>query len=91
MTLKEIFNQVIYPVSTKYGAPIGRAKVGTRPLTITSGPNCKILKKNQVKIYDRRVPMVDGAYDKGGAYWGMGPELRVEFTKDLTFINFYRL
>jgi hypothetical protein len=91
MTLKEIFyNEVIYPVNTKYGAPMGRSNVGRRPLKVASGPNNRIFKKNQVKIYDKRVPMVDGAYDVGGAYWGLGRELRVEFTKDLSFINFYR-
>ena len=90
-TLKEIFyNKVIYSVNTKFGAPLGRSNVGVRPSTITSGPNCRVFKKNQIKIYDKKVPMVDGAYDVGGAYWGLGPELRVEFTKDLSFINFYR-
>ena len=33
----------------------------------------------------------DGAYDKGGAYWGCGAELRVSYTKDLSFIRFYRV
>ena len=32
----------------------------------------------------------DGAYDKGGAYWGIGKRLRVSYTKDLKYINFYR-
>lgn len=83
---------LIPEVSGKYGAPIGRANVGTEPPTITSGPNCKVYKKNQVKVYDKRVPMCSccGAYDKGGAYWGLGAQLRVRFTKDLSFIQFYR-
>jgi len=32
-----------------------------------------------------------GAYDKGGAYWGLGNEIRVRYNKDLTFIEFYRV
>lgn len=84
-------DSVIPEVNCKYGAPMGRDNVGSQPVTITSGRNCRIVKKNQVKIYDRRVPMIDGAYDRGGAYWGMGKELRVRFTKDLTYIEFYRV
>ncbi len=92
MSLKEIFyGKVLYQVNSKFGAPMGRVKVGERPLAVTSGPNCRIFKKNQVKVFDKRVPMVDGAYDIGGAYWGIGRELRVEFTKDLSFIRFYRV
>jgi len=44
------------------------------------------------KVFNCRVPMCsDGAYDSGGAYWGIGRELRVKYTKDLTLIQFYRL
>jgi hypothetical protein len=42
-------------------------------------------------IFDSAVPMSDGAYDRGGAYWGIGKQLRVKYTKDLTYIKFYRL
>ena len=84
--------RVIPEVSTKYGAPMGRRNIGKEPHTITSGPNCKILKKNQIKVYDKKVPMCSccGAYDQGGAYWGIGNQLRVRFTTDLSFIEFYR-
>lgn len=83
--------QIINPVNTRNGAPMGRENVGSQPHTVTSGPHCRIFKKNQTKVYDRRVPMSkDGAYDKGGAYWGLGKELRVRFTKDLSYIEFYR-
>ena len=27
----------------------------------------------------------------GGAYWGIGAELRVEYTRDLSFVHFYRV
>lgn len=61
----------------EYEAPCGRPNVGQRPT-------------NQ-KIYDCAVPMaVDAAYDKGGVYWGIGGQLRVSYTKDLQYIEFYR-
>ena len=83
-------NKIIYKVDCKYGAPMGRNNVGELPHTITSGPNCKIFKKHQKRVFDCAVPM-NGAYDSGGAYWGLGPQLRVSYTKDLSYINFYRI
>lgn len=85
-------SKIIYPVNTKFGAPMGRSNVGEFPPTVTSGPNNRILKKNNIKnkVFDSAVPM-NGAYDRGGAYWGFGSsQLRVRYTKDLTFIQFYR-
>lgn len=83
---------IITQVNGKYGAPMGRPNIGTQPITVTSGPNCRIVKKNQTKVYDCAVPMSgDGAYDKGGAYWGIGKQLRVRYTKDLSYVEFYRL
>lgn len=70
-------DKIITKLSCKYGAPMGRANVGTKP--------------SNIKVYDCYVPMSDGAYDKGGAYWGLGKPLRVSYTKDLTYINFYRI
>lgn len=70
-------SKIVDKVNCKFGAPMGRASYGEKP---TKG-----------KIFDRRVPMSeDGAYDKGGAYWGYGNELRVEYTKDLKYVRFYR-
>lgn len=70
-------NKIITKVNCKYGAPMGRGNVGTLP--------------TDKKVFDCKVPLVyDGAYDAGGAYWGMGRELRVSYTKDLSYINFYR-
>lgn len=57
---------------------MGRSNTGTAP---TDG----------TRIFDRAVPMIDGAYDRGGAYWGIGPQLRVKYTRDLSYIEFYRL
>jgi hypothetical protein len=74
-------SQLVRPVDCKYGAPMGRFSnsIGDKP-------------KN-MKIYDRKVPMdkYDAAYDKGGAYWGLGAQLRVEYTKGLTYARFYRV
>jgi len=70
-------NKIITKVNTTFGAPMGRSNVGERP--------------TDKRVFDCAVPMSDGAYDKGGAYWGIGPQLRVQYTKDLTYINFYRV
>ncbi len=70
-------DKIIYKVDCKYGAPMGRSSIGEKP--------------TDKKIFDSAVPMIDGAYDKGGAYWGIGKQLRVQYTKDLQYINFYRI
>lgn len=57
-------------------APVGRPNVGTAP--------------TGEKIYDSAVPLTKDGYDRGGAYWGVGRQLRVAYTKDLTYIYFYR-
>ena len=69
-------DKIITNVNTKFGAPLGRLNVGTKP--------------TDKRIYDCFVPMY-GAYDKGGAYWGIGKRLRVSYTKDLSYIFFYRI
>lgn len=85
-------HNTIPEVSTKYGAPMGRPNIGKQPHIITSGGANKIYKCNQVKIYDKRVPMSQcGAYDKGGAYWGNDKQLRVRFTANLSYVEFYRM
>lgn len=78
-------DKIITKVNTFRGAPIGRNDVGIHPL----------LRKQPIKmkVYNCYVPidMVDPAYDKGGAYWGLSPNrLRVKYTKDLSYIKFYR-
>jgi hypothetical protein len=72
-------SKVVCDLDGSRGAPMGRASYGVKP---TKG-----------KVFDRRVPLsLDGAYDKGGAYWGLSRhELRVEFTKDLEYVRFYRV
>lgn len=74
-----VIELLVPEVDSKYGAPMGRFSN-----TIDERP------KDQ-KVYDRALPITsDGAYDKGGAYWGIGKQLRVEYTKDLSYIRFYR-
>jgi len=80
---------IITQVNCQYGAPMGRANIGKQPITVTSGNNCRIVKKNQVKVYEKKVPIIDG-YDIGGAYWGYPSNLYVRFTKDLSYIEYYR-
>lgn len=88
-------DRIIYPVSSRYGAPMGRTNRSPQAYSIVDLAvgkflACPISKRSQ-RIFDARVPMSDGAYDKGGAYWGIGKELRVRYTKDLSYIEFYRV
>lgn len=69
-------DKIITECDCKWGAPIGRRSIGTKP--------------TDKKIFDCNVPLDNGGYDKGGAYWGIPSNLRVEYTKDLSYINFYR-
>lgn len=89
-------DKIITKVSAKYGAPMSRGNVTPAKFNIVKIADTKYLCVNQdntgaKQIFDCAVPMSDGAYDKGGAYWGLGKQLRVQYTKDLTFIRFYRL
>lgn len=64
------------PMKTPYGAPMGRDN--------------KII-DNPGRLFDRALPMSScGAYDKGGAYWGTGRQMRVQFNGDLTYVRYYR-
>lgn len=77
MKSSEAYNKIICEVNCKYGAPMGRGGKGTKP--------------TDKRIFDRKVPLIyDGAYDKGGAYWGSPDNLRVKYTSDLEYIHFYR-
>lgn len=69
-------NKIITKVNTKFGAPMGRHNVGYD-------------KPKDKRIFDCAIPLTEG-YDNGGVYWGIGPQLRVMYTKDLQFIKFYR-
>lgn len=76
---KNIMDWILKKVNTKYGAPLGRRDIGKFPTD------------SNIKIYDRIVVLDRQGYDKGGAYWGLGPQLRVSFTKDLSYVHFYRI
>ena len=86
----QAFHQILRKVDTSLGAPMGRSNVGKQPITVTRGPKCRET-SDQVKVYQRRVALpYDGAYDRGGAYWGMGKPLYVRFTLDLSYVEFFR-
>jgi hypothetical protein len=70
-------DKIIAKVFTRYDAPMGRANKG------------ELLPNDQRRVYDCSVPLTEG-HNKGGAYWGCGAPLRVKYTKDLSFIEFYR-
>ena len=69
-------NKIITNCDCRYGAPMGRASYGEMPI--------------HIKLFDCAVPLSQG-YDKGGAYWGLGDPLRVRYTKDLSYVEFYRV
>jgi len=68
---------ILYPVSCKSGAPMGRASYGEKP-------------KNK-KIFGYKVILDNEGYEKSGVYWGLPNNLRVQFTKDLSYVRFYRV
>ncbi len=69
-------NKILHEVNCKYGAPMGRRSIGEKP--------------SDKKVFNCWVRLDNGAYDKGGAYWGFPNNLWVEYTKDLSYIRFYR-
>ena len=81
-------DKILTKVDCKYGAPMGRANVYDK--LFASFPFISPLDAKKLpKIFDCAVKLTDG-YDKGGAYWGTGKQLRVSYTKDLSLIHFYR-
>jgi len=71
-------DKILTKAYNRYGAQMGRSDVGECPLPFEG------------RVYDCHVPLDSGAYDKGGAYWGFPNNLRVRYTKDLSYIHFYR-
>jgi len=74
--MKTIDN-ILHKVNCKYGAPMGRHS------------DNEDHKPADKRIFNCKVNLNQG-YDKGGAYWGYPDNLRVEYTKDLTYVRFYR-
>ncbi len=54
-------------VSSRYGAPMGRAATSDRDL--------RQIAPEPVKLTLQRVRLDSGGYDAGGAYWGSGEPL----------------
>lgn len=77
LAASDMFDLIVCPVSLKYGAPLGRAN---RPPASWEDVPC----------FDRKVPLDSGGYDKHGAYWGLGGELRLRISKDFQYWEFYR-
>ena len=69
-------DKIIDKCDSRFGAPMGRRSIGKPPI--------------HKRVFDCAVPLSEG-YDKGGAYWGHGDPLRVRYTKDLRYIDFYRV
>ena len=90
MALSPTLEKILSPVNSKFGAPMGRSSYDRRPTIGMLGDGTKLV-DGRATIFDCFVPMSScGAYDVGGAYWGIGPRLRVAYTKDLNFVQFYR-
>ena len=81
-------NKIITKCDCRYGAPMGRDNVyeGIYLDFPFISPDDQ---RKLPKLYDCEIKLTDG-YDKGGAYWGTGKQLRVSYTKDLQLIHFYR-
>ena len=85
-------DKIITKVSGKYGAPMGRSNTIPQNYSLIEGKFiADPITKQSKRLFDCAVPMSGcGDYDKGGAYWGLGDQLRVRYTKDLSFVEFYR-
>ena len=79
-------DKIITKVDCRFGAPMGRENVYEGVFSSFPFVNANI---KLPKIFDCKVELT-GGYDKGGAYWGTGKQLRVSYTKDLQLIHFYR-
>ena len=81
-------DKILTPRDCKYGAPMGRYDIDERGTEVV---NEVLMAKFNGKVFDCAVPMSScGAYSKDGTYWGIGKQLRVKYTKDLTYVHFYR-
>ena len=62
---------ILEHVTSKYGAPMGR------PNVLPADPSAS------VRLHLRKLDMVDGDYDEGGAYWGGGgAPIRVAYDEE---------
>ena len=91
--MERTINKIINKVDCRRGAPMGRSNVLPQKYSIVDigAPHGFIVVGGvSMRIFDCAVPMSEPAYDKGGAYWGIGNQVRVQYTKDLSYILFYR-
>ncbi len=70
-------DKIITEVCSKSGAPMGRRSYGKKPT-------------DDQPVFDCKVKLTVDGYDYGGAYWGIGNELRVSYTNNLSYVKFYR-
>lgn len=89
-TSQELFDRIVCPVDTRFGAPMGRTN---KLWPLKEGGfydfSADPIDWGNTPHFDRTVPMCSG-YDKGGAYWGFPNDLRVRFSKDGEWWEFYR-
>lgn len=90
-TSDELFNRIVCRVDGSRGAPMGRSS----KLVPVDKYGLSDHTKNPVSWdftphFDRRVLLDSGAYDRGGAYWGFPGNVRVRFSKDGQYWQFYR-
>jgi hypothetical protein len=64
--------------SSRRGAPMGRPDQGS----LDEVPS--------KSVYLSPAPIDCDGYDKGGAYWGLGPTLYVAYTSDHSFVRWVR-
>ncbi len=84
-------DKIITKANCQYGAPMGRSNIIPQQFSLVLAGKYIVVNDVSKTVFDCRVSMSScGAYDKGGAYWGTGKELRVSYTKDLTYVKFYR-
>ena len=82
------FDKIITKCNCSFGAPMGRSNFDNREKETHKGVTYA---KFNGKVFDCAVPLDNGGYDSGSAYWGIGKQLRVSYTKDLQYIKFYRV
>ncbi len=68
------------PVSCTYGAPMGRANVSDYLRGEEDLPR---------RFRLERIRWTDGAYDQGGAYWGMGDDVYLAVFSGETMVQDY--
>lgn len=72
------YNEILHHIKDNGDAQRGRQNIGRLEDV-----------KGKMKIYSREVRLNKG-YDKGGAYWGQGDQLFVDYTLDKSYIYFHR-